>query len=237
LFRKNSGTDALRSEATISKSKRSTAKPKPGKPALETRASLLASAQKHFAECGFKAASVHDIAHDAGVNVSLVNYHFGNKEGLFKSCLENAGSDRLEVAKRVLSHEPESIEDVKVRIAMFIDEKLQDCVKNPEISTIIHRELEAEFELIEPEFRRIFLKMFQLLSEFLKSARDKGFLVSTLDPNMTSVFLMGSVIQAVKTDHIRQKLFGQSIKNAASRRDLRDQLVRIFFDGITAKSK
>ena len=180
---------------------------------------------------------MHDIAHDAGVNVSLVNYHFGNKEGLFKSCLENAGSDRLEVAKRVLSHEPESIEDVKVRIAMFIDEKLQDCVQNPEISTIIHRELEAEFELIEPEFRRIFLKMFQLLSEFLKSARDKGFLVSTLDPNMTSVFLMGSVIQAVKTDHIRQKLFGQSIKNAASRRDLRDQLVRIFFDGITAKSK
>jgi AcrR family transcriptional regulator len=222
----------MRIETTKIKTKRGPIKAKVGKPAPDSRAALLIAAQKHFAESGFKAASVHDIARDAGVNVSLVNYHFGNKEGLFKSCLENAGSDRLEVAKRVLSHEPESLEDVRVRIAMFIDEKLIDCVQNPEIHTIIHRELEAEFELIEDEFQKTFLKTFQLLSGFIESARDQGFLVSTLDPNLTSVFLMGAMIQAVRTDHIRQRLFGQSIQNAGTRRDLRDQLVRLFFDGI-----
>jgi AcrR family transcriptional regulator len=220
-----------------SKPKRAAAGHRSAKPASDSRAALLVAAQKHFAERGFKAASVHDIARDAGVNVSLVNYHFGNKEGLFKSCLETAGSDRLEVAKRVLSHEPESLEDVKVRIAMFIDEKLLDCVQNPEIHTIIHRDLEAEFELIEDEFQKTFLKTFQLLSGFIESAQKQGFLVANLDPNMTSVFLMGSMIQAVRTDHIRQRLFGQSIKHDAVRRDLRDQLVRLFFDGIAAKTE
>ncbi len=226
------GTDKLKL-----KPKRASTRTRSMQSALDTRAALLLAAQKHFAESGFKAASVHDIARDAGVNVSLVNYHFGNKEGLFKSCLESAGSDRLEVAKRVLKDKPESLEDVRVRLAMFVDEKLLDCVQNPEIHTIIYRDLESEFELIEDEFQKTFFKTFQLLSGFLKSAQDREFLSSAIDSNLASVFLMGSMIQAVRTDHIRRRIFGQSIKNAHTRREFRDQLIKVFFEGITHKNE
>jgi len=49
-----------------------------------TKSSLIRAAQLLFARYGFAATSVKQIADKAGVNVSLVSYHFGGKEGLLK---------------------------------------------------------------------------------------------------------------------------------------------------------
>ena len=55
---------------------------------------LIHVAQHLFAEKGFKATTIQDIAREAGVNVSLVSYHFKGKEGLFCACIEHAASYR-----------------------------------------------------------------------------------------------------------------------------------------------
>jgi AcrR family transcriptional regulator len=199
----------------------------------DTKNALLLSAQRHFAANGYKASSVHEIAKDAGVNVSLVSYHFGNKEGLFKACLSNAGSDRLAIAERILHDEPKSIEDMKIRLSLFIDDMLLDRVNNPEICAILQRDLLSEFDLIEDEFRDTFLRLFQLLSEFFERARGKNLLSPWIHARSLSVFLMGSVTQVIRTDHIREKIFGESIINEAYRRQARDQMIQLFFEGIT----
>jgi len=192
----------------------------------DTKNALLLSAQRHFAANGYKASSVHEIAKDAGVNVSLVSYHFGNKEGLFKACLSNAGSDRLAIAERILHDEPKSIEDMKIRLSLFIDDMLLDRVNNPEICAILQRDLLNEF-------RDTFLRLFQILSEFFERARNKGLLAPWIHARSLSVFLMGSVTQVIRTDHIREKIFGESIINEAYRRQARDQMIQLFFEGIT----
>ncbi len=51
-------------------------------PASETRELLLAAAERLFAEGGFARVSVRMIAAEAGVNWSLVGYHFRGKDGL-----------------------------------------------------------------------------------------------------------------------------------------------------------
>jgi AcrR family transcriptional regulator len=58
--------------------------------AANTRRLLLSSARRRFAEDGYSATRVRDIAADAGVNVALINRYFGSKEGLFESCLVTA---------------------------------------------------------------------------------------------------------------------------------------------------
>ncbi len=59
-------------------------RPARGRP---TRERILDSAEKLFARRGFHGVSVRDITQDAGVDVALVNYHFGGKQALLDDVL------------------------------------------------------------------------------------------------------------------------------------------------------
>lgn len=58
----------------------------------ETRLRILEAAAVVFAEHGFAATTIRMICGRAGVNLAAVNYHFGNKEGLYREVLRYARS-------------------------------------------------------------------------------------------------------------------------------------------------
>jgi AcrR family transcriptional regulator len=56
----------------------------------ETRQRVLEAAARLFAERGFKKVTVRDICGMAHANVAAVNYHFGDKLGLYREVLQAA---------------------------------------------------------------------------------------------------------------------------------------------------
>jgi AcrR family transcriptional regulator len=65
-------------------------RPHHGVPRDATEARILETAGHVFAETGFQAAKVRDICARAGVNLAAVNYHFGDKLGLYNEVLRYA---------------------------------------------------------------------------------------------------------------------------------------------------
>lgn len=55
---------------------------------LDTRERLLTHAARLFAERGFHKVTVREISTAAGANVASVNYHFGDKMGLYREIVE-----------------------------------------------------------------------------------------------------------------------------------------------------
>jgi len=53
----------------------------------ETRSRVLKAAARLFAERGFNHVSIRDICKEAGSNVASVNYHFGDKLGLYRELI------------------------------------------------------------------------------------------------------------------------------------------------------
>jgi AcrR family transcriptional regulator len=55
----------------------------------KTRDAIMEAAGKIFAEEGYPKATVRDICRQAGANIAAINYHFGDKKGLYLAVLKH----------------------------------------------------------------------------------------------------------------------------------------------------
>jgi TetR/AcrR family transcriptional regulator, regulator of cefoperazone and chloramphenicol sensitivity len=55
----------------------------------KTRQAIMEAAGKIFAEEGYSKATVRDICRQASANIAAINYHFGNKKGLYLAVLKH----------------------------------------------------------------------------------------------------------------------------------------------------
>lgn len=63
----------------------------------ESRAKILSAARKAFAEKGFDGANIRDIASSVGITHTLIRYHFGSKDQLWRDVVTDMYA-RLDVA-------------------------------------------------------------------------------------------------------------------------------------------
>jgi AcrR family transcriptional regulator len=62
---------------------------------VRTRKHLLGAASQIFAEKGYRGATITEICERAGTNVAAVNYHFGNKENLYREAWRQSFRDSV----------------------------------------------------------------------------------------------------------------------------------------------
>ena len=195
-----------------------------------TKSALMTSALKLFAAKGYRATTVQDIASAAGANVSLVSYHFQGKEGLLRACLESTGNQRLEVAQTLLAP-PQSAEEFRIRLSMYTDEMLKFHVENPDVCTILHRDLATEMELIKDIFETTFLRGFHKLIEFMVAAKERHLIHPWVDPLLMASNFFGTLLHNTNHVDLAETYFGISIRDPAHRERVRDQLVRSTIEG------
>ena len=107
----------------------------------ETRERLLKAAARLFADRGFNKVTVRDICRAARANVAAVNYHFGDKLGLYRDVLQSA-IDAMRAtndeARRTGEGQPPE-EQLRRYIAVVVRRVLGPG--NDTVHKLIHREM------------------------------------------------------------------------------------------------
>jgi TetR/AcrR family transcriptional regulator, regulator of cefoperazone and chloramphenicol sensitivity len=153
-----------------------------------TRAKLLEAAGEVFAESGYYAATIREIAHRARANVAAVNYHFGDKLELYSEVLRQSvqGAARNEA----------------IRAAFESDSPPEEVLRKV-IRTMLHTVCAAEHR-----DRRLGLMMHELAQPTPAMSR-------VIDETMAPIYqrlrqLIGAMI-GLPDDHEKTRLCTHSI--------------------------
>ncbi len=197
----------------------------------DTKERLLTAAAAVFAEKGFDGATVKEIVDRAGVNISLVSYHFNGKEGIFKASLEKFGRERLKMAETIFTA-PESVEDMKAKLKLWVHQFLQCHVEESSVCEILHRENMLERPFMMDIFQSTFLKTFEAVVKFFETAQKKGIVRKTSDPTLAASLVFGSLIHLGRNQKIQEKIMGVSIRQPKYREHVAEQFVATLLHGI-----
>jgi len=126
-----------------------------------TRRRLIDAAGERFAERGFRDTTVREICSSAGANIAAINYHFGDKMGLYRAVLVSAHAD----GRRYMDEVPETgVPEARLRawVGAFLH-KVLDADRPQWLPRLMMREMveptAALDEVIEssirPQFRQL----------------------------------------------------------------------------------
>ncbi len=193
----------------------------------DTANRIVSAAASLFAAKGYDGASIKEISETAGVNIAAVNYHFESKENLFHHIIEEFLSE-LFVSSRKTLLPPQSMEDLKVRLEIFVGQTIEAIISQPEVMTIIQREGERSSEV----FKKTILRHRAALNTFLEHAGKTGLLAPDVDPHFAAEFLMAQIAQRCRRDRTKKEFFGQSPAAEKHRHEWIRGTLRLFLGGV-----
>jgi AcrR family transcriptional regulator len=117
----------------------------------ETEQKIIASAEKLFHQKGKAGTSMQDIANDAGINRTLLNYYFRTKDQLFEAVFRKAMSDFIPNLASMLHSDMDFEEYIPDLIRTVIDA----MIKNPRIPIFVLQELTSNPERLPQIMREL----------------------------------------------------------------------------------
>src|SRR5689334_11422948 len=104
---------------------------------IEARERILDSAARLIAAKGFAATTVRDIATGAGLNLAMIHYYFGNKEGLYRAIFE----EKVSTVQRLLADAALGEGSCRERLERFVRAYAAFLCRHPHFARIIQREM------------------------------------------------------------------------------------------------
>ncbi|HTN52566.1 MAG TPA: CerR family C-terminal domain-containing protein [Anaeromyxobacter sp.] len=122
-----------------------------------TRRRLLEQAAELFAERGFEAVSVRELCRAAGANLAAVNYHFGDKAGLYGEVVERAIATMHALEAEAWQGAPTGPEErLRAYVGAFLER-----IASRRRGSWVHRLLSREFEAPTPALDRVVERVFR----------------------------------------------------------------------------
>lgn len=199
-----------------------------------SRQKILSVAEKLFAEKGYHGTSTRDLARESGMNISLISYYFGNKEGLYKALFIEFAESAHEQLGRIIAESKGGKFTRTVylkQMQMLIDGMIEMKVRRPYLHMMIVREMLSGLPVAKEVFEEVFEQLAERIITIIKSAQKEGIVRKDLNPYVLFMSLSQASDQFVT---LSQCNFGLTRKMPKDFEIYKDQLFKIFIEGSLA---
>ena len=178
---------------------------------IDKKDHILDVAEKVFSELGFDGASTRTISGEAGVNMAMLNYYFGSKEGLFlavfnrkiisfQNLLQNLGNDGNMTAWN--------------KIEKYIELYAQRVVNNNCFQKMLYQEMAMQRRGdLANSISDILMKNVSEVHKILQDGIDSGEFNKDIDMEMVTATIYGTKNFIINSPQLTSLMLGYDIQN------------------------
>lgn len=199
------------------------------------REKILKVAAKLFADRGLDGVSVRDISREAEVNVSLVSYYFGGKEGLYVTIIEEHALHFHRTLIEMLNHfreMPATREVFQQELRAVVRHLISMRSANPEMSAIMRRERMDGLPHARKVYEEIMAPMADDLFSFVTTAQERGIVRKDLNARAYFIALLESVFGYMDFEDCKLKLWKDAYRFPKDMDAYIDFIVRLYTEGV-----
>lgn len=166
----------------------------------KTARKILIAARTVFAEHGYSATRMDEIAHLAAVNKATLYYQIGDKDTLYAYVIHDVLGNVASTISTAVDYAQSPEEKLKAYIyciAQMVD-------KNPEIPAIMMREVASGGTHLPHVVIEDISSVIKILMKILKEGRKEGAFIETV-PYLLHMMIMGSILFYKKTLPIKDR--------------------------------
>ncbi len=184
---------------------------------IDKKDHILDIAEKVFSERGYDGASTRTISGEAGVNMAMLNYYFGSKEGLFLAIFER----RIAVVKNILQNigSNDHINSWQ-KVEQYIEAYVERIFSNNCFQKILYQEMSmTKRGELSVNLNNIIMQNVTEFRKILLDGIDKGEFKKEADTDMVIATIYGMKNFLVNTPYVSSLMLGFDVHDEAIMED------------------
>jgi len=186
---------------------------------IDKKDHILDVAEKIFSDVGYDGASTRMISGEAGVNMAMLNYYFGSKEGLFMAVIERRISSFQNLLQNIGS---DGSMTTWAKVEKYIDMYVERVVNNNCFQKLLYQEMSVvKRGELGDRLTRVILQNVSEVQKILKEGVDNGEFKKNIDIEMVIAAIYGTKNFIINTPLVSSAMLGYNIQEE---RDMEEKL-------------
>lgn len=178
---------------------------------------ILDAAERIFAELGYDGASTRLISGEAGVNMAMLNYYFGSKEGVFLAIFERRISA---FQSMLLSIGNDGSINAWEKLEKYVNSYVERVVNNNCFHVMLNREISKSKKTdLTDQITTIIMKNVSVFQDIIDGGIKSGDFREDIDKELLVATIFGTKNYLVNTPHIASRLIGFDVMDKQNQDD------------------
>lgn len=202
---------------------------------LGARQKIIEAAQVLFAEEGFHGTSTRDIAAASGLNLSLISYYFGGKEGLYKTVIQEFVQhvfSQIERAVEEFEKEEVTRSTIQKTLELLVETLVNLRIENQHMAKILTWEKLSGMPFSRDIHEDIMAKAGLKLGSIVLRGQKAGLVKAQVNPQFFLMCLVESIMGFFNTMDCNLSSHRELYAMPEQKDAFKKQLMLIFLEGM-----